>query len=77
MTGRLVIRRPSHRSVGWGSSVGIATRYGLEGPGIETWWGARFSGVQQPGRGVTTHPNLVQRLKNCTSSPHLGLHSLL
>jgi hypothetical protein len=25
------------------SSVGIATAYGLEGPGIESRWGARFS----------------------------------
>jgi hypothetical protein len=24
--------------VGWGSVVGIATRYGLDGPGIESWW---------------------------------------
>jgi len=24
------------------SSVGVATRYGLDGPGIESWWGARF-----------------------------------
>ena len=26
-----------------GSSVGIATDYGLDGPGIESRWGARFS----------------------------------
>jgi hypothetical protein len=24
---------------GPGSSVGIMTRYGLDGPGIESWWG--------------------------------------
>ena len=32
------------------SSVGIATRYGLDGPGIEYRWGARFSalGPTQP-----------------------------
>ena len=29
--------------VGRDSSVGIATRYGLDGPGIESRWGARFS----------------------------------
>jgi hypothetical protein len=28
---------------GPGSSVGIATDYGLGGPGIESRWGARFS----------------------------------
>ena len=36
------------------SSVGIATRYGLDGPGIESRWGARFSAPVQTGPGV--HP---------------------
>ena len=36
------------------SSVGIATRYGLEGPGIESRWGARFSAHVQIGPGA--HP---------------------
>ena len=27
---------------GLGSSVVIATAYGLEGPGIESWWGRDF-----------------------------------
>ena len=31
------------------SSVGIATRYGLVGPGIESRWGARFSAPVQTG----------------------------
>ena len=26
----------------WDSSVGIVTRYGLDGPGIESRWGGRF-----------------------------------
>jgi hypothetical protein len=30
-------------SVDRDSSVGIATRYGLDGPGIESRWGARFT----------------------------------
>ena len=30
-------------SVGWVSSVGIATGYGVDGPGFESWWGAIFS----------------------------------
>ena len=40
----------------WGldSSVGIATRYGLDGPGIESRWGARFSTPVQTGPGA--HP---------------------
>jgi len=36
------------------SSVGIATRYGLDGPGIVSRWGARFSASVQTGPG--THP---------------------
>jgi hypothetical protein len=34
------------------SSVGIATRYGLDGPGIKSRWGARFSALVQTGSGV-------------------------
>jgi hypothetical protein len=37
-----------------GSSVGIATCYGLDGPGTESRWGARFSAPIQTGPGV--HP---------------------
>ena len=29
--------------MGRDSSVGIATRYGVDGPGIESRWGAKFS----------------------------------
>ena len=35
-------------------SVGIATHYGLDGPGIESRWGARFSAPVQTGPGA--HP---------------------
>jgi hypothetical protein len=38
------------------SSVGIATRYGLDGPGNESRLGARFSAPVQTGPGV--HPAL-------------------
>ena len=35
------------------SSVGIATRYGLDGPGIESFrWGARFSAPVQTSPGA-------------------------
>ena len=34
------------------SSVGIATRYGLDGPGIESWWGVRFSTPVQTSPGA-------------------------
>ena len=36
---------------GPGSAVGIATGYGLDGPGIESRWGARFSAPVQTGPG--------------------------
>jgi len=39
---------------GPGSSVGIATGYGLDGPGIESRWRARFSAPVQTGPGA--HP---------------------
>ena len=39
---------------GPGSSVGIATGYGLDGPGIESHCGARFSAPVQTGPGA--HP---------------------
>jgi len=41
-------------SMGLDCSVGIATRYGLDGPGIESRWGARFTAAVQTGPGV--HP---------------------
>ena len=40
--------------VGPDSSVGVATGYGLDGPGIESRWGARFSAAVQTGPGA--HP---------------------
>ena len=39
---------------GPGSVFGIATGYGLDGPGIESRWGARFSAPVQTGPG--SHP---------------------
>ena len=41
-------------SVGRDGSVGTATRYGLDGPGIESRWGARFFAPVQTGPGA--HP---------------------
>jgi hypothetical protein len=45
------------------SSVGIATRYGLDGPGIEFWWGARFSEPVQTGHSVQWVPSLFPGVK--------------
>jgi hypothetical protein len=40
---------------GLGSSVGIVTGYGLDGPGIESWWGRDFLKLSRPALGPT-HP---------------------
>ena len=44
----------TQRGRGRDSSVGIATRYGLDGPRIESRWGARFFAPVQAGPGA--HP---------------------
>jgi hypothetical protein len=44
----------TNKMVGRDSSVGIATGYGLDGPGIESRWEARFSAPVQTGPGA--HP---------------------
>ena len=49
-----VLHHKSIVNVGRDSSVGIATRYGLGGPGIESRWRARFSAPFQTGPGA--HP---------------------
>jgi len=41
---------------GPGSSVGIVTGYGLDGPGIESRWGRDFPHVSRPALGPTQPP---------------------
>jgi hypothetical protein len=41
---------------GPGSSVGIATGYGLDGPRIESRWGRDFSHTSRPALGPTQPP---------------------
>ena len=63
---------------GSGSVVGIATGYRLDGPGIESRWGARFSAPVQTGPGA--HPASctmgtgsfqgVKRGRGVTLTPH-------
>jgi hypothetical protein len=38
-----------------GSSVGIATGYGLDGPGIESRWGRDFPHLSSPALGLTPY----------------------
>ena len=42
--------------MGRDSSVSIATRYGLEGPGIESRWGLDFPHPSRPALGPTQPP---------------------
>jgi hypothetical protein len=63
--------------MGQDSSVGIATRYGLDGPGIESRWVARLSAPVQTDPGV--HPASytmgtgsflwVKRPRSCVDHP--------
>ena len=38
------------------SSVSIATGYGLDGPGIKSWWGRDFPHLSRPALGPTQPP---------------------
>ena len=73
-------------SVSRDSSFGIATRYGLDGPGIESLWGRDFPHPSRPSLEPThneycgAEPNLAPTLKKeyiHTSTPRLGLRGLL
>jgi hypothetical protein len=44
---------PLHVICGPGSSVGITTDYGLDGPGIESRWGQVFPHLSRPALGPT------------------------
>jgi len=67
------------------SVVGISNGYGLDGPGIESRWGARFSAPVQTGPG--THPASctmgtgsfpgVKSGRGLTLTPHLLLVPLV
>jgi hypothetical protein len=43
-----------------GSSVGVVYGYGLDGSGIESWWGRDFLHLSRPTLGTTQPP--VQRV---------------
>ena len=44
------------QQVGLGGSVGIATGYGLDDPGIESQWGRDFPHLSRPALGPTQPP---------------------
>jgi hypothetical protein len=46
----------ANEACGPGSSVGIATGYGLDGPGIKSWWGRDFSHTSRLALGPTQPP---------------------
>ena len=63
------------------SSVGIAIRYGMDGPGIESWGGARFSAPVQTGPGAPpdsyamctgSYPGVKRPGRGLDHPPHLG-----
>jgi len=54
MMTRTIIRTYHSVYMGWDSSYGISTRYGLGGPSIESQWGATFSAPVQTGS--ESHP---------------------
>ena len=72
--------KPTHSSVGRDSSVGIATRYGLDCPGIESRWGRDFSHPSRSALGPTQLPNTmgagsfsgVKRPQRGVDHPHLA-----
>jgi hypothetical protein len=45
----------AENEIGWDSLVGTATRYGLDGPGIQSRWGQDFPHLSRPALGPTSH----------------------
>jgi hypothetical protein len=54
--GTRYIIHPHSPHSGMGSSVGTATDYGLDGPGIKARWGRDFSHTSRPALGPTQPP---------------------
>jgi hypothetical protein len=52
----IVFRYTLNSKVGRDSSLGIATRYELDGPGIESQWGRDFQHTSRPALGPTQPP---------------------
>ena len=67
--------------MGWDSTVGITTRYGLEDPGIEFRWGVRYSAPVQTGSGaypasytmyIGSFPGIKRPGRGVCHLPHLA-----
>jgi hypothetical protein len=52
----VTVRQEMDMARGWGGSVGIAARYGLDGPGIEFRWERDFLDPSRPVLGPTQPP---------------------
>ena len=50
------VEGPTNAHVGRDSAVGTGTRYGLDGPGMESRWGRDFSQPSRPALGPTQPP---------------------
>ena len=55
--------------MGRDSSVGIATRYGLDSLGIKSQWGARFSAPVQTGPGAGSFPGVKRPGRGADHAP--------
>ena len=71
----LTFRRPPPITVGRDSSVGIATRYVLDGPGIESRWWTRLSAPVQTGPGayLASYSTGTESLSPGVKRPGLGV----
>jgi hypothetical protein len=65
LTKSSVLRKVLYKRVIRDISVGIATRFGLDGPGIEHRWGATFSAPVQTG--PVAHPDSYTMGTGCLS----------
>ena len=64
--------------MGWNTEVGVATRYGLDGAGIESRWGQNIPRLSSPALGPTQRPikwvpEIKRQGRGVNTQPHLAL----